>query len=182
MAAYKPSLHLNSCGAKLFQVRRMKIRRRLLDTGQDECLTICVSQVRNRIKQLLPWHPRELHDTNEVHFLYCTIISLWASHCLPTCPGRQRSNSRFRQSQIKSCPVANSWVYSYRKLETVFSIPFSCFFFFFCVCVLEVKSYFLLELHQLLVWWALQETGSVAASIRKRGNPSTWRTFWMKAL
>lgn len=54
MAAYKPSLHLSSYGAKLFQVREMKIRRRLLDAGQGECLTICVSQVRNRTKHLLP--------------------------------------------------------------------------------------------------------------------------------
>lgn len=34
MATCKPSLQLNSSGAKLFQVRRMKIRSRLLDTGQ----------------------------------------------------------------------------------------------------------------------------------------------------
>lgn len=77
MAACKPSLHINSCGAKLFQVRKMKIRRRLLDTVQGECLTICVSQVKNRTKQFLPWYPRECHDMNEdAHFLYCTIIFL----------------------------------------------------------------------------------------------------------
>lgn len=75
-AAYKSSLHLNSCGAKLFPVRRMKIRRRLLDAGQGECLTIRVSQVSTRTKQLLPWHPRERHGMTEVHFLFCTVVFL----------------------------------------------------------------------------------------------------------
>jgi len=74
VATYKPSLHFNSYGADLFQVRKMKIRRRLLDTGQRKCLTICVSHVRNRTKLFLPWYPRECPDVNEdAHFLYCTV-------------------------------------------------------------------------------------------------------------
>lgn len=73
IATYKPSLHLNSYGAELFQVRKMKIRRRLLDIGQGKSLAICVSNVRNRTKLFLPWYRRECHDMNEgAHFLYCT--------------------------------------------------------------------------------------------------------------
>ena len=74
--------------------------------GQVKCLTIGVSHVRNRTKLFLPWYPRECHDMNEdAHFLCCTMNFLWGSHCLPACPGRWRSNSRFRQSQVESRSV-----------------------------------------------------------------------------
>lgn len=106
VVTYKPSLHLNSYCAELVQVRKMKIRRRLLDISQGKCLTICVSRVRNRTKLFLSWHPSKCHDMNEdAHFLFCTINFLWGSHCLPACPGRRRSNSRFRQSQVESRSV-----------------------------------------------------------------------------
>lgn len=74
VVTYKPSLHLNSYCAELVQVRKMKIRRRLLDISQGKCLTICVSRVRNRTKLFLSWHRSKCHDMNEdAHFLFCTI-------------------------------------------------------------------------------------------------------------
>lgn len=143
---------------------------RRLGTGQDECLTICLSLIRNGTKQSLSWHPRECQAMREdACFFYWAANFLWGSPCLSACPVRQRPNSGFRETQVES------------KLLDIFlkeAVSFALLPQSFCH-VLKAKLALFPSFSSF--WYGvLQDAGCIVADTKKR-EISSWAAFWMKA-